>query len=211
MKNFKICHSLSIPWPHWQSFKAQGNSKKEKQIPQLLLLRSGGNNMTHDYITKVWTCNCMLRKQFAHDQCLLEKIKNKNEVKTSLLIHVLIHYSIKPQLDFNPYYQSSERWAAKEWKSKCLPGEEGRAEWKMRNCRDIGGSGQFLITKVLISVAKGFIEIRIACGCVHMCVCVWDRKREAERMNRVLWKRARLFSAPTELKEGKKGGESSRG
>lgn len=36
----------------------------------------------------------------------------------------------------------------------------------MNDCRDIGGSGQFLITKVLISVAKWFIEIRIVCVCV---------------------------------------------
>lgn len=47
----------------------------------------------------------------------------------------------------------------------------------MKDCGDIGGSGQFLITKVVISVAKRFIEIRIA--------CVKDRKRKVERMNGV--------------------------
>lgn len=108
-------------------------------------------------------------------------------------MYVLIHYSIKSQLAFNPHYQSCERRAWKERMRKCLPGEEVRAGWKMRDGGDIRGSGQFLITKVLISVAKGFIEIR---------------GRKEERMNGVLWKECQaIFCTSTaEGGQGKKGG-----
>lgn len=114
-------------------------------------------------------------------------------------MHVLIHYSIKPQLAFNPHYQSCERRAVKEWMSKCLPGEEGRAEWKMKDCRDIGGSGQFLITKVLISVAKGFIEIRIAC-------VGWKEEGGGSE-----WSRRAIFCTCRDEGGQIQGGRSSRG